>query len=376
MKVLILCDSFKDCLSSLEVSSALENGILKAIPGTEIIKLPIADGGEGTVQAFVAATGGEIIPFEVKDPLLRNVKSFYGMLPEGTAVIEMAAASGIELLTQEERNPMLTSTYGVGQLILKTLDKGATTIILGLGGSATNDGGTGMAKALGFRFLDKNGVEINEGGGALSQLVTIDKSKVDPRLAKVNLIAACDVSNVLTGELGASAVYGPQKGATSAMVKQLDHNLKHLASIIEKDLGLAVSDFAGAGAAGGLGAGTIAFANGELKPGFQILKETLRLEEKIKKVDMVITGEGRMDDQTQNGKAPYSVMQLAKQYDKKVIAFAGSLGKNVDSLYALGFDSVFPIAPGPVTLAYSLEHADELLSASAERVFRLLNLSK
>lgn len=372
MNVLILTDSFKHCLSSLEVAGALEKGILKANPNASVVKVPVADGGEGTVDAFVSATNGRKVNCEVQDPLLRKVTGFYGILPDGTAVIEMAAASGIEYLTQEERNPLITSTFGVGELILAAIEGGAKNIIVGLGSSATNDGGAGMAKALGYKFLDSDGNELGQGGGALSNLVEIDASEVNPKLEGVKIVAACDVTNPLCGKEGASAVYGPQKGATPEMIPLLDENLNLLSKIIKRDLAKDVLLIPGAGAAGGLGAGIVAFANGELIPGFEIIKDTLSLEEKVQWSDIILTGEGRMDEQTKNGKTPFSVAQLGKKYNKKVIAFAGSLGRNVEALYNEGFASVFPISPGPLSLEESLEDASTNLNAAAERVFRLL----
>ncbi len=372
MNILILPDSFKNCLSSTGVANALTEGIRRVFPEAKIEQYPVADGGEGTVKAFVNATGGKIIKCPAHDALGREIEGFYGLLPDDTAVIEMAAASGIELLKPEEKNPLITSTYGTGEIIKEALENGAQKIILGLGGSVTNDGGTGMAKALGYRFLDINDKEIAEGGGALSDLAKIDNSAVADNVKKATFLIACDVQNPLTGESGASAVYGPQKGATPTMVKQLDANLHHLAETIKQDLGTDVENTPGAGAAGGMGAGSLAFLGGTLQAGFDIVTQTLSLKEKVAQADIIITGEGKIDAQTKQGKTPYAVAQLAKAADKKVLAFAGYLGADHRELYDHGFDAIFPIAQKPMTLDESLNTAPTLLANAAERAFRML----
>lgn len=372
MKVLILPDSFKNCLSSFNVGTALSVGVLKAMPHAAVDIYPVADGGEGTVDAFIAAGNGKKVLCKTHDALGRETDGFYGILPDGQVVIEMAAASGIEKISNEEKNPLFTSTYGTGELILDAINNGATEIILGLGGSATNDGGVGMAKALGFRFLDRYNKEIPEGGGALDQLVQINTEYIHPKLHNITFKIAVDVQNPLTGKNGASHVYGPQKGATPKMVEQLDKNLLQLAKIIKNDLGLEVNDYPGAGAAGGMGAGSIAFLNGKLIPGFEIVTSVLELEDKVKKADIVLTGEGMIDRQTLNGKTPFSVAQLAEKYNKKVVAFAGTLGDGYQELYKHGFSSVLPITEKPVSLEESMANASTLLTNAAERVFRLL----
>ncbi len=372
MKVLILPDSFKNCLSSVEVAKALAKGVLRVFPKAEIRQYPVADGGEGTVEAFVAATKGTFVKCKAHDALGREIDSFYGLLPDGTAVIEMAAASGIELLKASEKNPLITSTFGTGELILHAIKSGAKSIILGLGGSVTNDGGTGMAKALGYRFLNEKGKEISEGGGALSELKKIDSSNVMNELKDVKFRIACDVQNPLTGANGASAVYGPQKGATPEIVQRLDQNLAHLAHYINTDLNKDVEHIPGAGAAGGMGAGSVAFLDGTLISGFQIVMDVLQLNEKVDWADIVLTGEGKIDEQTLSGKTPFSVAQLAQKIGKKVVAFAGTLGEGYEKLYTHGFTSVFPITEKPVTLDESLKHAPQLLANAAERAFRLL----
>lgn len=372
MNILILPDSFKDCLSSVEVGKALAEGVLRVFPSAEIKQYPVADGGEGTVEAFVAATGGQIVTCKAHDALGREIDTFYGLLPDGTAIVEMAAASGIQLLNNKERNPMVTSSYGTGEIILAALKNEATQIILGLGGSVTNDGGTGMARALGYQFHDASGHELSEGGGALDKLKRIDATKVSPLVTNAQFKIACDVQNPLTGNDGASAVYGPQKGATPDMVKSLDSNLSHLAKIIKQDLGADIEAVPGGGAAGGMGAGCIAFLDGELAPGFNIITETLQLDEKVAWADIVLTGEGKMDGQTLQGKTPYAVAQLAKAKDKKALAFAGMLGEGYRELYNHGFDAIFPIAERPMSLEESLRDAKELLSNASERAFRML----
>jgi len=372
MKVLILPDSFKNCLSSTAVAKALSEGVRRVFPNAQIEHYPVADGGEGTVTAFVEACEGKLITCPAHDALGREIESFYGLLPDGTAVIEMAAASGIELLSPEEKNPLIASSYGTGEIIKAALTSGAKKIILGLGGSATNDGGMGMAKALGYRFLKANGEEIGEGGAALSELVTIDTTKVSKRLTKCRFMVACDVQNPLTGESGATAVYGPQKGATPEMVRQLDQHLHRLAQVIKQDLGVDVENIAGAGAAGGMGAGSIAFLHGELQAGFSIVTEILDLKNKVAQADIILTGEGKIDAQSSQGKTPYAVAQLAKAADKKVLAFAGYLGEGYRQLYAQGFDAIFPIAEKPMSLEESLRSAAPLLANAAERAFRML----
>lgn len=372
MNVLILPDSFKNCLTSVEVGDALAEGVLRVFPDAVVRKFPVADGGEGTVDAFVAAANGKKIACKAHDALGREINAFYGLLPDGTAVVEMAAASGIERISDKERNPLVASTFGTGEVIAKALEQGVKKIVLGLGGSATNDGGTGMAKALGYKFLDKNGNELREGGGALAELASIDASGVLPALRSVTFKVAVDVQNPLTGLLGASHVYGPQKGATPQMVEILDNNLSHLAKIITKDLGKEVEFVPGAGAAGGMGAGSLAFLNGELVPGFGIVTEVLQLSQKIAEADVVLTGEGMMDEQTLQGKTPFSVAQIAAKQGKKVFAFAGTLGAGYRALYNHGFTSVFPITEKPMTLAESMDNAAALLSNAAERAFRVL----
>ncbi len=377
MNILIASDSFKDCLSSREVAQNIEKGIRRILPEANIKILPVADGGEGTVEALVDATGGKIIRVEVHDPLMRKIESFFGMLGDNnTAVIEMAAASGIELLKEDERNPWITTTFGTGELIRHALDMGCRKLVIGIGGSATTDGGTGMARALGGMFMDSKGKQTGYGGGALSSLAEIDLTKLDSRLKKSEVLVACDVDNPLYGPKGAAYIYSPQKGADRLMVKKLDENLRHFADKIQEVLDIDLQKIKGSGAAGGLGAGLKVFLNAQLKPGFEIIKNIVKLEKQIKKADIVITGEGRIDYQTQFGKTPYGVAQAAVKYNKPVIAIAGSLGERIEELYDKGFGYIVPITDKPMDIEYSMKNAGTLIQNTAERTFRLLLLTK
>lgn len=376
MKIVIAPDSFKGSLSGKEAADAIERGLRRALENIDVVKVPMADGGEGTVQSLVDATRGKIIKLRVKDPLFRDIESFYGILGDGkTAIIEMAAASGLPLLMSEERNPLVTTTYGTGELIKHALDMGCRNIIMGIGGSATNDGGTGMASALGVRFLDSAGKEIGFGGGALNNLKSIDITGIDERIKECRIVAACDVDNPLTGTNGASYIFGPQKGADEATVKILDNNLERYGSILENTLGISVVNLPGAGAAGGLGAGLLAFLNAELKRGIDIVIEATGLEDKLKDADIVITGEGMIDYQTMFGKTPYGVAKLASKYNIPVIAIAGGIGSRAEVLYENGFNSIFSIVDKPMPLEEAVEKADILLERTAERIMRLLKIN-
>jgi len=377
MNILIAPDSFKDCMTASEVASALSRGIREVMGDATIQVVPLADGGEGTVDAVIQATGGSLITAHVLDPLARPTDSFYGITGDGqTAVIEMAAASGIELLRQEERNPWITSTYGTGQLIRDALDRGCSTILIGIGGSATNDGGSGMAKALGIRFLNRGGAEIANGGGGLGELQSIDLKGLDPRIRQTRILVACDVTNPLTGPEGASVIYGPQKGADPDMVARLDNHLAHFARIVKEQMDLDVSGIPGSGAAGGLGAGLIAFLDAGLAKGFELVAETVSLEEKIMKADLVITGEGKMDHQTQFGKTPFGVAQLARKHGKRVIGVAGSLEEGAEVLYRHGFDLLLSIQEKPEELSHALKKAGSQLVRAGERIGRMLTLTR
>ena len=374
MKTFVLApDSFKESMTAKEVCFSMEDGLKKRFPDADFIHVPMADGGEGTMQSLVDATDGHIVDLEVMDPLGRPVMAQYGILGDGeTAVVEMASASGIQLVTPQERNPLKSSTYGTGQLIKACLDQGVSKIIVGIGGSATNDGGSGMARALGVQFLDANGQAVAEGGGHLSEVVTIDRSQIDPRLATTKMIVACDVTNPLCGETGASAVFGPQKGATTEMIAQLDANLAHYAALINEQVGLDVKDLPGAGAAGGLGAGLMAFTEATLQRGIDIVIQFTGLEEHVKKADYVFTGEGGMDFQTKFGKTPYGVAKVSQKYGKKVIGLAGNLGEGIEELYQEGFTSIFGIMPGVVGLEEALLTGPKNVERTCHNIAQLL----
>jgi len=376
MRIVIAPDSFKHSLPALAVADNIAIGIKKIFPEAEIILVPLADGGEGTVKSLIDATNGHIENLEVHDPLLRKVNSFLGILGDDkTAVIEMAAASGIELLNNNELNPMTASTYGTGELIKKALDLGCNKIIVGIGGSATNDGGIGMARALGVKFFDENNNEIGEGGGSLNRLALIDHSGIDQRLKHCEILIAADVNNPLTGPTGASRVFAPQKGADINQVEILEKNISHFAAILRTTYNKDFENLEGAGAAGGLGVGLMAFANARIMSGFKIIAEITELESKISRADLVITGEGKIDNQTLFGKTPFGVAMLAKKYNKPVIAFAGSLGEKHEDLYQIGFDVIFPITDQPMPLEYALKNAERLLQEASERMARMLVLS-
>ncbi|MGB3932729.1 MAG: glycerate kinase [bacterium] len=374
MRIIIAPDSFKGSLTAAEVAASIERGVKRVLPQAETIPVPLADGGEGTVDALVSATGGRLVTKEVTGPLGERVKVSYGLLGDGeTAVIEMAAASGLPLVPLEKRNPMLTTTYGTGELILAALDEGCRRIIIGIGGSATNDGGAGMAQALGVKLLDEEGLDIPYGAAGLARLDRIDISSLDRRLAQVEVLVACDVDNPLTGPRGAARVYGPQKGADPQMVEELDQILERFAAIILRDLGKDVKDIPGAGAAGGLGAGLMAFLNGRLAPGVELVLAAVKLEERIQKgADLVITGEGAINEQTVYGKTPIGVAKLAKRYHLPVIAIAGSIEPGAEAVFGAGIDAVVAIPPGPMTLAEAMEGAGKLVADCAEGVMRLL----
>ncbi len=329
----------------------------------------MADGGEGTTQSLVDATGGKIIKQTVTGPLGEKVEAFFGLLGNGTtAIIEMAAASGLHLVPTDKRNPLITTTRGTGELIAAALEHNVDHIIIGIGGSATNDGGTGMASALGVRFLDENGQEIEEGGGYLSSLAGIDISCMDARLAGVKIEVACDVDNPLIGPKGASAIFGPQKGATPEVVKQLDKNLEHYAAIIDRDIGIKIANVPGAGAAGGLGGGLLAFMQADLKRGVDIVIEATRLSQLVADADLVITGEGKIDSQTIFGKTPIGVARTAKNFSISVIAIAGNAASDSNVVYEHGIDAVFSIVPGVVSLQKAFQNAEDYVERTARNI--------
>ena len=362
-------------MSARQVAEAIQRGIGRILPESAFQIAPMADGGEGTVQSIIDATGGQMIHLKVMDPLMREITSFYGITGDGsTAVIEMASASGIELLKPSERDPWITSTFGTGQLISDALDRGVRKIIMGIGGSATNDGGAGMAEALGVDFIYENPNASMRGGGALGKLKRIRMEGLNPAIRDTEILVACDVSNPLTGSEGASAIYGPQKGADPEMVKLLDANLLHYANIIDVQLGKQVGIVPGSGAAGGLGAGLMAFLDAHLTRGFDLVAEAVGLEQKIIEADLVITGEGKMDAQTQYGKTPFGVAQLAKKHQKTVIGVGGTIDEGAEVLYDLGFDVIMPIMEGPADLEFAMTNARYLLENTGERMGRWLSL--
>ena len=375
MKIVVAPDSFKGSLSSIQAANAIEKGIMKAVQNlqepVEVIKVPMADGGEGTVEAVISAVGGEIISSRVLDPLGREIDSFFGVLPDNTAIIEMAAASGLNLLRKEELNPMKTTSYGTGQLIKAALDLGCKNIILGIGGSATNDGGAGMCQALGIRFLDSNGKEIGFGGGELNKIESIDTSGLDSRIANINLTVASDVQNVLTGKNGASAVYGPQKGATPEMVQILDNNLMHFAEVIKKDIGIDILNMPGSGAAGGLGGALMAFFEPRFRPGIEVVMELTKFEEKIQGAALIFTGEGSTDYQTLYGKVPFGIAKLANKYKVPVICVSGALGSGYEDLYNAGIEALFSIVNRPMTLEEAMAKSEILLEKAATNVLNV-----
>lgn len=372
---LLAPDSFKESMTAKEVCEAMELGIKRAIPDAVCIHVPMADGGEGTVQSLIDATDGTLIRKEVTGPLGTPVMAQYGILGDGkTGVIEMASASGIHYVTKETKNPLITTTFGTGELIRDCIERGITNIILGIGGSATNDGGTGMAAALGYTFRDASGNELPLGGGFLGELHTIDTTEVIPQLKHINILVASDVTNPLCGERGASVVFGPQKGATPEMVHLLDNNLRHYSKVVQEQLGIDVVNVPGAGAAGGLGAGLLAFTNSTMKKGIEIVIEYTKLKEKMQQVDYCFTGEGGIDFQTKFGKAPYGVSQAAKSVNSaiKVIALAGYIGQDVETLYDEGFDAIFGIVPGAADLETLLAQGKENVARTSESIARLL----
>jgi glycerate 2-kinase len=366
----------KGSLDAPAVGNAIAAGVRAVFPEAALVVVPVADGGEGTVRALVSATGGRVVRTQVLGPLADPVEAEFGLLGPGsaprTAVLEMAAASGLTLLPPDRRDPRLTSTYGTGQLMRAALDAGCERLLIGIGGSATNDGGAGMAAALGARLLDERGDELPPGGAALARLDRVDASGIDARLRRVVVQVACDVSNPLTGPEGASAVYGPQKGATPAMVEALDAALAHYAVVVERDLGVEVADIPGSGAAGGLGAGLLAFAKAQLLPGAQLVLEALDFPAMVRQADLVITAEGQLDAQTAYGKAVAAVAASGRAAGAAVIALAGSVTSGATDLEELGIEVALPIAAGPMTLEESMERAAELLEAATARALRLV----
>ena len=378
MKILVAPDSLKESLCALDAARAIEKGVATAIPGAEVLLVPFADGGEGTVAAMLEATGGQPRTCQAPGPLGDPVEAQWGVCGDGeTAVIEMAAASGLELLDAPDRNPLRTSTRGTGVLIRHALDEGVKRIIVGIGGSATVDGGAGMAHALGVRFLDENGRPIEDPcGGRLVDIRAIETGGLDPRVSDVEVVVACDVTNPLLGPEGAARVYGPQKGATPQQVEALEDGMRNLSERILRDLDKDVSELAGAGAAGGLGAGLVAFLGARLENGAQTIARHLRLRQRMSGCDLVITAEGRLDAQSAYGKAPARVASVAHSLGIPVVALGGALKEGFEALYELGVSAVFCIADGPLASGEAMGRASELLERTAESVARLWLASK
>jgi glycerate kinase len=373
VKVVVAPDKFKGSVGAVAVAEAMARGVRAVFPDAEVDQVPIADGGEGTVDALVLATGGRMETTEVRGPLGEPVRARWGVLGGGdTAVLEMAAASGLPLVPPERRDPRVTTTRGTGELVRAALDAGLRKLVVGIGGSATNDGGTGMARALGVRFLDARGEELPEGGAALARLERIELGGLDPRLAGTGLLVACDVDNPLTGPRGASAVYGPQKGATPGMVQELDAALARFATIATRATGRDVADRPGAGAAGGLGAGLLFFTPARLRPGVEIVLEATGFDRRVRDADLVVTGEGRTDAQTAMGKAPAGVAAAAKRHGVPVICLSGGLGEGADRVLEVGIDAVASTVPGPMSLEDCVRAGAPLIEAGTARACRLL----
>jgi glycerate kinase len=383
MKIVLAPQALKGSLDAAAVGAAMADGVRIAAPDAEITIIPVADGGEGTVRALVAATDGQLLHTQVTGPLCEPVEAEWGLLgaaagtpDEPTAVIEMAAAAGLPLVPPERRDPRVTTTCGVGELLRAALDAGCTRILLGIGGSATNDGGAGMARALGARLLDADGHVLPPGGAGLAQLARIDVSGMDARLARTAVRVACDVTNPLTGPEGASAIYGPQKGATPKMVAELDAALAHYAGILKRDLGTDVAAIPGSGAAGGLGAGLVAYARAELVPGARLVFEALRFDERITGAGLIFTAEGRLDAQTAYGKAVGAVAEAGQRQGVPVVALAGAVAMDDAALRALGLSAALPLADGPLTLEESMARAADLTRDATLRAIRLIFLLK
>ncbi|MEG7557419.1 glycerate kinase [Vibrio cholerae] len=377
MKVVIAPDSFKESLTAKQVCDAIQAGLARVWHDAKFVAIPVADGGEGTVQSLVDATQGRLFEVKVMGPQGKRVEAFYGMLGDNqTAVIEMAAASGLHHVPLAQRDPKLTTSFGTGELIRHALDQGVTKLIIGLGGSATNDGGVGMLAALGARFTNADGDPIQLTGGGLRELTHIDLQDFDPRLQNCDILVACDVNNPLCGDKGASAVFGPQKGATPEDVQLLDGTLRQFGLLTEKVTGKMVLESAGAGAAGGMGAALLAYTQARLRPGIEIVLETVQLAYQVSDADLVITGEGRIDSQTVHGKTPMGVAKVAKRFDVPVLALCGCTGDNYQAVYQCGIDAVFAAVPRAMSLEDALKESDFNLADLAENVARLWVLSK
>ena len=374
MKVVVAIDSLKGSLSSMEAGLAIKEGVLAAQPDAEVIVKPLADGGEGTTDALIEGMNGERIDLTVTGPMHTPVDAYYGYLREtNTAVMEMASAAGITLVPDKEKNPLLATSYGVGEMIIDAIQRGCRNFIIGIGGSITNDGGIGMLKALGVRFLDEKGEDAGEDGQALAKVACIDLSGLNPLLKECHIQVACDVNNPLCGESGSTYVYGPQKGVTEDMKKTLDEAMAHFARVTSESLENDYMNTPGAGAAGGLGFAFLAYVGATLTPGIELILDSVGLEDELSGADVVVTGEGRLDFQTAMGKAPVGVARLAKKYNARVVAFAGSVTKEATACNKEGIDAFFPILRGVCTLADAMDpvNARNNMIATVEQVFRL-----
>jgi glycerate 2-kinase len=371
MRVVIAPDKFKGSLTALEAAAAMARGVARAAPQASIDQVPVADGGEGTAQALVAATGGSFREAQVTGPLGEPIIACFGLLGDGrTAVLEMAAASGLVLVPPAKRNPLVTTTRGTGELLLAAIAAGATRVVIGIGGSATNDGGAGFGQAIGFRLLDDHDRDLDAGGGDLGRLARIERSARLGALDGVEIAVACDVTNTLCGPHGASAVYGPQKGAAPEMVERLDQNLAHFAGIVERDLAVAIKDLPGSGAAGGLGGGLVAFAGGKLEPGVELIINAVKLAQRLENTDLCLTGEGTIDAQSAFGKTAVGVARLARSLHCPTLALAGSIGPGAQAVLDHGIDAYFSICPGPLSLEQAIDQAGLLLEQAAEQAVR------
>ncbi|KRK93217.1 glycerate kinase [Companilactobacillus futsaii] len=379
MKIVLAPDSYKNSLTAKQVAQSMKKGFAKVYPDAEFVNVPMADGGEGTVQSLVDARNGQMITETVVNPLGNKTQAQYGLIDDGqVAVIEMAQASGIQFINQFTQNPYVTTTFGTGELIKSAIQKGAKTIIIGIGGSATNDGGAGMAQALGAKLLDDKDEELQYGGAVLKKLDHIDISEMLPELKNVKVIIASDVTNPLTGKDGASHVFGPQKGASPEMADFLDEALSHYADVLKRDLGKDLEQTPGAGAAGGLGAGLLAFTNSQMRSGVDIVVDYTGLKEFVRDADVVITGEGQIDFQTKFGKTPIGVAKATKAVNPNatVIAIAGSVGKKISELYPLGIDAIFTCVPGVEDLSKAIADTDKNLQQVSENIARLIKNTK
>lgn len=379
MKIVIAPQDFKGSISAQKVAEAIASGIRRVLPDAETVMVPLSDGGDGIVDALVYSTGGKTMTTKATGPLGKKVMAKWGILGDGvTGVVEMSKASGITLVPRGKLNPLMATTYGTGELIRAALDVGCHKLIIGIGGSATNDGGAGMAQALGVKFLDNKGQELPWGGAALANLGRVDISRLEPRLAGCQVIAACDVTNPLCGEQGASMIYGPQKGATQEMCRELDAALSHYAEVIKRDLGVDVKDMPGTGAAGGLGAGLVAFLGAQLRSGTEIVSEAVGLDNYLRGASLVFTGEGRIDRQTLFGKTISSVAGKAKKFKIPVVAIVGEIAGDSREFSNHGIDAVLSITPGPISLREAMVKAEKLTADAAERALRLIltNLDK